>query len=78
MINSIIILLLIGAVLAVIADLLANLARIEELRAVNKRLRRFEKAFKDYREETRKRQNENRVELVVKEEKDELPKFGGF
>ena len=78
MINSIIVLLLIGAVLAAIADLLANLARIEELRAVNKRLRRFEKAFHDFRAEERKRQNENRVELVVKEEEDTLPKFGGF
>ena len=77
MITSIIVLLLIGVVFALVANILTNLARIEEMKELKKELRKFEKAFHYNRVKALQKKEEDIVTLIVKEE-DDLPKFGGF
>ena len=77
MITSIIVLLLIGVVFALVANILTNLARIEEMKELKKELHKFEKAFHYNRVKALQKKEEDIVTLIVKEE-DDLPKFGGF
>ena len=77
MITSIIVLLLIGVVFALVANILTNLARIEEMKELKKELRKFDKAFHYNRVKALQKKEEDIVTLIVKEE-DDLPKFGGF
>lgn len=76
MAKSIIILLVVIAAMAFMYDALVNIRRIEELKRLNRRMDRFEMAFrKSQRPEPK---DDSIVTLVVKEENDDLPKFGGF
>ena len=76
--TSIIILIVIASAVALVADIFSNMIRVAEVREVKRNLRRFEKAFYQYRNEQKKESKSDIVELIVKEEKDTLPKFGEF
>ena len=76
--TSIIILIVIASAVALVADIFSNMIRVAEVREVKMNLRRFEKAFYQYRNEQKKESKSDIVELIVKEEKDTLPKFGEF
>lgn len=77
MTRSILGLLIIAGCIALVGDILANLARIEELRSLKRQLAKFERAFrKDQRVRARREKNEERVELIVKDETDSPLKFG--
>lgn len=78
MAKSIIVLLVIAAAMAFMYDALMNIRRIEELRALNRRMDRFETAFR--RSQRQEPKDDPIVTLVVKDENanDDLPKFGGF
>ena len=87
MAKSIVILLIIGAAFALVADLFSNMIRISEIRSLRRDLRRYEKAFEyakrsakvieKYIKDDRELQDPL-VTLVVKDEtkSDDLPKFG--
>lgn len=75
---SIVILIVIASAVALVADIFSNMIRVAEVREVKRNLRRFEKAFYQYRNEQKKESKSDLVELIVKEEKDALPKFGEF
>lgn len=76
--TSIVILIVIASAVALVADIFSNMIRVAEVREVKRNLRRFEKAFYQYRNEQKKESKSDLVELIVKEEKDVLPKFGEF
>lgn len=80
MARSILVLLIIGAVIALMANVLTNLARISEIRALRRELRRYEKAFRSIKKVTyyEKEIPAPGVKLHVVDEtkKDDLPKFG--
>lgn len=87
MAKSIVILLIIGAAFALIADLFSNMIRISEIRSLRRELLRYEKAFESAKSSVKVIekyiQNERElpdplVTLVVKDEtkSDDLPKFG--
>lgn len=76
--TSIVILIVIASAVALVADIFSNMIRVAEVREVKRNLRRFEKAFYQYRNEQKKERKSDLVELIVKEEKDTLPKFGEF
>lgn len=76
--TSIVILIVIASAVALVADIFSNMIRVAEVREVKRNLRRFEKAFYQYRNEQKKENKSDIVELIVKEEKDTLPKFGEF
>lgn len=79
MIISIVVLMLIVAVVALVANILTNLARIEEMKELRKELARFENAFRhDYRVRAfmKQKKEDDVVTLIVKEETNDLPKFG--
>lgn len=80
MANSIIVLLLIGAIVSGVGAILSNLARVSELREVKRELRRYEQAFKSVKKVTFYEQTNKPIEptvtLRVVDEKDGLPKFG--
>ena len=76
--TSIVILIVIASAVALVADIFSNMIRVAEVRKVKRNLRRFEKAFYQYRNEQKKESKSDLVELIVKEEKDTLPKFGEF
>jgi len=76
--TSIVILIVIASAVALVADIFSNMIRVAEVREVKRNLRRFEKAFYQYRNEQKKESKSDLVELIVKEEKDTLPKFGEF
>lgn len=77
MTRSILGLLIIAGCIALVGDILANLARIEELRSLKRQLAKFERAFrKDQRVRALREKNEERVELIVKDETDSPLKFG--
>ena len=89
MAKSIVILLIIGAAFAIIADLFSNMIRILEIRSLRRELRRYEKAFESAKSSVKvieKYIKDERelpdplVTLVVKDEtkSDDLPKFGDF
>lgn len=80
MIISIFIIMLLIFSFSLIANVLSNLARIEEMRALKRELRRYEKAFESVKKVTFYEQIqeplENKVELIVKDETDTPLKFG--
>ena len=76
--TSIVILIVIASAVALVADIFSNMIRVAEVREVKRNLRRFEKAFYQYRNEQKKESKSDLIELIVKEEKDALPKFGEF
>ena len=78
MAKSIIVLLVIAAAMAFMYDAMVNMIRIQELRALNRRMDRFETAFRRSRRQEPK--DDPIVTLVVTDENanDDLPKFGGF
>lgn len=89
MAKSIVILLIIGAAFALVADLFSNMIRISEIRSLKRELRRYEKAFESAKSSVKvieKYIKDERelpdplVTLVVKDEtkSDDLPKFGDF
>ena len=78
MAKSIIILLIIGATFALVADIFANVMRVAEIREIKRNLRRFESAFYQFRKEQKKESPGDLVELIIKEEKDTPLKFGDF
>ena len=77
---SIFIIMLLICSFSLIANVLSNLARIEEMRALKRELRRYEKAFESVKKVTFYEQIqeplENKVELIVKDETDTPLKFG--
>lgn len=80
MVISIFIIMLLIFSFSLIANVLSNLARIEEMRALKRELRRYEKAFESVKKVTFYEQIqeplENKVELIVKDETDTPLKFG--
>ena len=76
MANSIIVLLLIGAIASGIGAILSNLARVSELREVKRELRKYERAFRVTNPPRSAKPKEPTITLRVVDEKDGLPKFG--
>lgn len=80
MVISIFIIMLLICSFSLIANVLSNLARIEEMRALKRELRRYEKAFESVKKVTFYEQIQepldNKVELIVKDETDTPLKFG--
>lgn len=76
MANSIIVLLLIGAIVSGIGAILSNLARVSELREVKRELRKYERAFLVANPPRSAKPKEPIITLRVVDEKDGLPKFG--
>lgn len=79
MARSIIGLLLIGAIAALMADVLSNLARIAATKEVVKQIRRYEEAFRSVRNIEKYIRSDKEIpepRIVVKDDKDDLPKFG--
>ena len=80
MVISIFIIMLLIFSFSLIANVLSNLARIEEMRALKRELRRYEKAFESVKKVTFYEQIQepldNKVELIVKDETDTPLKFG--
>ena len=80
MMISILVLVLLAFSFSLVVNVLSNLARIEEMRELKRELRKYEKAFSSATRSMKKmnsrKENEDPVLLVVKEETDDLPKFG--
>lgn len=80
MMISILVLMLLAFSFSLVVNVLSNLARIEEMRELKRELRRYEKAFasatRSMRKMNSRKENEDPVLLIVKEEINDLPKFG--
>lgn len=87
MAKSIVILLIIGAAFALVADLFSNMIRISEIRSLKRELRRYEKAFDSAKSSIKvitkyiKSDREIpepgvKIHVVDESKKDDLPKFG--
>lgn len=80
MASSILGLLIIGASIALVGDILANLMRVAEIRSIKRELRRFERSFRSIQKVTyyEKEIPAPGVKLHVVDEtkRDDLPKFG--
>lgn len=83
MAKSIVILLIIGAAFALIADLFSNMIRISEIRSLKRELRRYEKAFRSVKVVTKYIKSDREIQdpgvkihVVDGSKKDDLPKFG--
>ena len=83
MTRSILGLLIIGAVVALVGNILTNLARISEIRALKRELRRYEEAFRSVKVVTKYIKSDReipepgvKIHVVDETKKDDLPKFG--
>ena len=80
MMISILVLVLLAFSFSLVVNVLSNLARIEEMRELKRELRKYEKAFvsatRSMKKMNSRKENDDPVLLVVKEETDDLPKFG--
>lgn len=79
MVISIFIIMLLICSFSLIANVLSNLARIEEMRALKRELRRYEKAFESVKKVTfyeQIQEPEAKIHVVDETKKDDLPKFG--
>lgn len=87
MTSSILGLLIIGASIALVGNILSNLMRVAEIRSLKRELRRYERAFESakssiktitkYIKSDREIQEpEAKIHVVDDTKKDDLPKFG--
>lgn len=80
MASSILGLLIIGASIALVGNILSNLMRISEIRSLKRELRRYEKAFRSVKKvtyyETKIPEPGVKIHVVDETKKDDLPKFG--
>lgn len=80
MMISILVLVLLAFSFSLVVNVLSNLARIEEMKALKRELRKYEKAFasatRSMEKMNSRKEDEDPVLLIVKEETDDLPKFG--
>lgn len=83
MVISIFIIMLLICSFSLIANVLSNLARIEEMRALKRELRRYEKAFRSVKVVIKYIKSDReipepgvKIHVVDETKKDDLPKFG--
>ena len=83
MTSSILGLLIIGASIALVGNILSNLMRISEIRSLRRDLRRYEKAFRSVKVVTKYIKSDReipdpgvKIHVVDETKKDDLPKFG--
>lgn len=83
MTSSILGLLIIGASIALVGDILSNLMRVAEIRSLKRELRRYERAFRSVKVVTKYIKSDReipepgvKIHVVDETKKDDLPKFG--
>ena len=83
MASSILGLLIIGASIALVGNILSNLMRVAELRSLKRELRRYERAFRSVKVVTKYIKSDLeipepgvKIHVVDESKKDDLPKFG--
>lgn len=83
MTSSILGLLIIGASIALVGNILSNLMRVVELRSLKIELRRYERAFRSVKVVTKYIKSDReipepgvKIHVVDETKKDDLPKFG--
>lgn len=83
MTSSILGLLIIGASIALVGNILSNLMRVAEIRSLKRELRRYERAFRSVKVVTKYIKSDReipepgvKIHVVDETKKDDLPKFG--
>lgn len=83
MTSSILGLMIIGASIALVGNILSNLMRVAEIRSLKRELRRYERAFRSVKVVTKYIKSDReipepgvKIHVVDETKKDDLPKFG--